>query len=446
MKSLENYNKTIFGISLPKLIAIVFFLAILTSCNKDDDAAPLQVALSNISPESGPKNTLVAINGISFGTNTANVKVYFNDVEAIVESVTDSEIKAAVPRLAMTGLVKVIVDGKELIGPEFTYEFSEAHVTTIAGKKREGGYADGQGADARFGAMNGIALGKEGNVFITEPGNNDIRKITPNGLVSTLLKSESGFQDGSLSEAKISWPNDMAIDDNGNMYIADTNNYRIRKISPEGVVSTLAGGIYGYADGQGIEAKFILMYGITVDTIGNVYVAETTGDHSRIRKITPEGMVSTLAGGERGYADGQGAGAKFDFVYGLAVDSLGNVIVSDPGNSKIRKISPTGLVSTIAGSDEGFEDGNGDEAKFKHPRGITVDKLDNIYVAEYSNQRIRKISPDGTVSTLAGTGFGGYVDGEGLNASMIFPRAITVDDDFNLYFTQNFVVRKITLE
>jgi len=446
MKLLENYNRTTFGKGLPKLIAILFFLAILTSCNKDDDAAPIQAALSSISPESGPKNTSVAINGSSFGTNVANVKVYFNDVEAVVESVTDSEIKVTVPRLAMTGLVKVIVDGKELIGPEFTYEFSEAHVITLAGDKEGGGYADGQGVVAKFGAMDGIAIDSDDNVFVVEHSNNSIRKITPTGLVSTLLRSESGYQDGSLSEAKISWPNDIAIDDNGNIYIVDTNNYRIRKISPEGTVSTLAGGVFGYEDGQGIEAKFILLYGITVDAVGNVYVAETTGDFSRIRKITPEGMVSTLAGGERGYVDGQGTDAKFDFVYGLAVDSSGSIIVSDAGNSKIRKISPTGLVSTIAGSNEGFADGNGEAAKFNFPYGITVDKLDNIYVADYSNMRIRKISPDGVVSTLAGDGNYGFDDAEGLDAKLAFPRAIVVDDNFNLFITQNFVVRKITQE
>ncbi|MCF6347187.1 MAG: hypothetical protein L3J20_02650 [Flavobacteriaceae bacterium] len=157
-------------------------------------------------------------------------------------------------------------------------------------------------------------------------------------------------------------------------------------------------------------------------------------------------MISTLAGGERGYADGQGADAKFDYPYGLAVDSSSNIIVVDAGNNKIRKISPMGLVSTIAGSTEGYEDGKGEAAKFNFPYGLTVDKLDNIYVADYSNMRIRKITPDGTVSTLAGDGFYGFDDGEGLNVKIAFPRGITVDDDFNLYFTQNFVVRKITQE
>ncbi len=448
MKLLENYNRTTFSKGLPKLIVILFFLAILTSCNKDDDAAPIQAALSSISPESGPKNTSVSINGSNFGTNTANIKVYFNDVEAVVESVTDTEIKATVPRLAMTGFVKVIVDGKELLGPEFIYEFSEAHVTTLAGDKEGSGYADGQGTAAKFGAFDGIAIDTDGNVFTASHSNIAIRKITPNGLVSTLFKSESGYLDGNLSEAKASWPQDIVIDATGNKYFIDANNYKIRKISPEDIVSTLAGSTFGYADGQGIDAKFAIMYGITVDALGNVYVVEqnTISNTSRIRKITPEGVVSTLAGGEIGYADGQGTDAKFDLPYGLAIDSSGNIIVVDASNNKIRKVSPTGLVTTIAGSTEGYEDGNGEAAKFNFPYGVTVDKLDNIYVADYSNMRIRKITPDGTVSTLAGSGTYGFNDGEGLDVTITFPRDITVDDDFNLYFTQNRVVRKITQE
>lgn len=448
MKTIKKQNKTIFGKILPELIITILLLAIITSCNKTDDTFPLPATLTSISPESGPKNTSVSINGSNFGTNIANVKVYFNEVEAVVELVTDNEIKAKVPRLAMTGLVKVIVEGKELIGPEFTYQFSEAHVTTLAGNKEEGGYADGQGAEAKFGAFSGIDIDSDGNVFTVSHINNAIRKITPNGLVSTLLKSEAGYQDGNLSEAKISWPDDIVIDATGYKYFIDANNYKIRKISPEGIVGTLAGSTFGYEDGPAAEAKFALMYGITLDTSGNVYVAErnTISNTSTIRKITPEGVVSTLAGGEIGDADGQGTDAKFDFPYGLATDSSNNIIVVDAGTNKIRKVSPTGKVTTIAGSTIGYEDGNGEAAKFSFPYSATVDKLDNIYVADYSNRRIRKITPDGTVSTIAGNGTYGFDDGEGLEVTIAFPRNITVDDDFNLYFTQNFVVRKISQE
>ncbi|QCX39707.1 hypothetical protein FF125_15110 [Aureibaculum algae] len=432
------------------LVTTLLFLAVLTSCHKDDEPRP--VTLSGISPESGSKNTIVTINGSNFGNNLDNVKVYFNEVQAMVQSVTDNEIKTEVPRLAMTGLIKILVNGNELMGPEFTYEFSEAHVTTLAGNK-EGGDAplDGQGANAIFGAMNGIALDKDGNIIIVQTWKNSIRKITPEGLVSTLSKREEQYGesvDGPINEAKFSWPNDIAIDVKGNMFITDTNKNKIRKVSPEGVVTTLVGGSQGYVDGESSEAKFVLPMAITVDELGNIYVSDGSflNDDSRIRKITPEGVVSTFAGGKIGDVDGQGTEAKFGYIGGLAVDNSGNIIVSDAGNFKIRKISPTGKVTTIAGSAEGFADGKGIEAKFNFPNGITVDKLDNIYVADHWNSKIRKISPDGTVVTLVGRRNHGYLDGEGLEASLTFPRAIIVDDDFNLFFTQNKVVRKITQE
>ncbi|MBJ2173216.1 IPT/TIG domain-containing protein [Aureibaculum sp. A20] len=443
----QKYQLKIYR-QLSYLLVIVFLLGFLTSCNKDDEPRP--ATLSGISPESGSKNTIVTINGSNFGNNLDNLKVYFNDVQAVVQSVIDTKIQTEVPTLALTGLVKVIVDGTELTGPEFTYEFSEAHVTTLAGNK-EGGDAplDGQGTNAIFGAMDGIALDKEDNLIITQTWKHSIRKITQDGLVTTLSKSEDGgLVEGSINEAKFSWPRDVTVDANGNVYIADSNNNRIRKISPEGDVSTLAGGGQGYIDGAVNEARFFLPNAITIDQLGNIYIAEYNSvlNHSLIRKITKEGMVSTFAGGNPGFSDGQGTDAKFGRIYGLTVDNSGNIIISDAGNNKIRKVSPIGLVTTIAGSTEGYEDGKGEEAKFNFPYGITVDKLDNIYVSDYSNMRIRKIAPDGTVSTLAGKGSYGFDDGESIDATIAFPRAITVDDDLNLYFTQNFLVRKITQE
>lgn len=447
MKTIKKNNTLNINRHLLYLPTVLLFLAISISCSKNDALEPATV--SGMSPQSGAKNIAVTISGSNFGNNVAKVTVYFNDVEAIVHSVSDREIKTEVPTLAMTGLVKVIVDGTEITGPEFTYQFSEAYVTTLAGNKNGNGHADGQGAEAKFGVSDGIALDKHGNLIIAQPFKNSIRKITPEGLVATLTQSEDGgLVEGSLNEAKFSWPLDIVMDGNYNAYLTDSNNNRIRKISTDHTVSTFAGSTQGYEDGEGNIAKFFLPKFLTVDKLGNVYVSEynNSSNQSRIRKITPEGLVSTFAGGEIGDVDGDGVMAKFGAIGGLAIDNFGNIIVSDRENHKIRKISPTGKVTTIAGSTEGYEDGNRAVAKFKNPSGLAVDKLDNIYVADYSNHRIRKISPNGMVSTLAGKGSYGFDDGEGLDASIAYPRAIIVDDNFNLYFTQNFIVRKIAQE
>lgn len=429
------------------IIIILSVLVIATSCKKDDeDIIVIEPTLKNISPTSGSKETVVTINGNGFETNTDNIKVFFNNTETNVLSITENQITAEVPRLAMTGIVKVISNGKELIGPEFTYLFSEAHVSTLAGNKEEGGNVDGQGDNARLGAMDGIVIDMEGNLNVIEPFNNTIRKISPDGLVNALSRNESGYEDGSLNTAKFSTLRDIAIDAEGNKYISDTNNNRIRKISASGIVSTIAGGWQGYEDGPGTEAKFFLPSGITTSKDGNIYVADSGLNHSRVRKITPDGHVSTVAGGEIGYADGQGEAAKFTGISGMAVDASGNILIADSGNHKIRKISPEGLVTTLAGSTMGYADGNTSEAQFNIPYDLTLDKLGNIYVADYSNMRIRKISIEGIVTTIAGDGSYGFLDGEGLNAKLAFPRAIVVDEDFNLFVTQNFVVRKISQE
>jgi sugar lactone lactonase YvrE len=165
-----------------------------------------------------------------------------------------------------------------------------------------------------------------------------IRKITPAGLVTTVAGSTSGFADGTGTAARFSGPQGLAVDSTGNIYVADTNNFKIRKITPDGVVSTLAGSTYGFADGIGINASFKHIFGVSVDSTGNVYVADTY--NNMIRKITPDGVVSTLAGsGLRGSEDGIVTAASFNSPNGVALDSKGNIYVADINNKKIRKIT-----------------------------------------------------------------------------------------------------------
>ena len=315
-------------------------------------------------------------------------------------------------------------------------------VSTLAGSGSSGS-ADGVGDEASFDEPENIAVDSIGNVYVTD-GNRKIRKITPAGVVTTLAGSGvSGSEDGPGSAASFNYPNGVAVDSIGNVYVAEY--YKIRKITPVGVVTTLAGsGVSGSDDGTGTAASFNSLNGVAVDSTGNIYVADSRDN--KIRKITPEGVVTTLAGsGVSGSDDGTGAAASFNYPEGVAVDSSGNVYVGDSRNHKIRKITPVGVVTTLAGSGrQGSRDGTA--ASFKNPSGVAVDTSGNIYVAD-GNRKIRKITPEGVVTTLAGSGVSGSEDGPGSAASFYYPEGVAVDSIGNVYVADNYnnLIRKITI-
>jgi sugar lactone lactonase YvrE len=289
---------------------------------------------------------------------------------------------------------------------------------------------------------------------VADTGNHTIRKVTPAGVVSTLAGSAglSGFNftDVTGAAARISSPDGVATDSAGNVYVADTNNSIIRKITPADVVSTLAGGpgVEGSTDGTGIAARFRSPRGVATDSAGNVYVADTR--NNAIRKITPAGVVTKLAGsGSPGSTDGTGSAGFFNLPRGIATDSAGNIYVADTDNSTIRKITPAGEVSTLAGTAgvAGSTDATGAAARFNFPRGVAADSAGNLYVADTNNHTIRKITPAGAVTTLAGTaGVSGSTDATGAAARFNFPFGVATDSAGNIYVADfgNNAIRKIT--
>ena len=256
-------------------------------------------------------------------------------------------------------------------------------VSTLAGDGTAD-HQDGRGTAAKFDFPAGLAVDSSMNIYVADFSNNRIRKITAEGVVSTLAgDATAAHQDGTGTAARFNNPADVAVDSSMNIYVADTLNNRIRKITPAGVVSTLAG--------DGTAARFNRPYGVAVDSSMNIYVADTL--NHRIRKITPAGVVSTLAGdGTRGYQDDTGTAAQFSNPFGVAVDSSSHLYVADFSNNRIRKITPEGVVSTLAGDGtRAHLDATGTAAQFSNLRGVAVDSSMNIYVADYDNNRIRKI-------------------------------------------------------
>ncbi len=253
------------------------------------------------------------------------------------------------------------------------------------------------------------------------PIDGNIDQQNTSGYTYTFTGSvNQGFTNGPRVKATFNNPNGIAIDAAGNLYVADQVNNAIRKVTPNGLVTTLAGsGAAGFTNGTGASATFNNPVGIAVDASGNVFVADL--DNNAIREITPAGVVTTFAGtGAVGFDDGPASTATFNGPSGIVVDHSGNIFVSDNHNV-IRKITPGGIVSTFAGkvinTPPGFANGTGADANFRLPNGLAVDIANNIYVADYGNNMIRKITPDAVVTTLAGQLTPGSANGPIASAS-----------------------------
>jgi sugar lactone lactonase YvrE len=314
--------------------------------------------------------------------------------------------------------------------------------TTFAGSAGSTGSADGLGSAAQFFRPQSVAVDGNQNTYVGERRNHTIRKITPSGAVTTLagLAGNLGSTDGTGSEARFWEIFGVAADRVGNVYVADSGNRILRKITPSGVVSTLAGraGSSGTADGTGSAARFGSLHGVAVDGAGHLYVAD--GANNRIRKVTPSGTVSTLG-------DGTGNAARFNGPHGVAVDSAGNLYVAETSNHAILKITPSGPITTLAGmpGSSGSADGSGSAARFKEPEDLAVDAAGNVYVADWGNNTIRKITPSGNVTTIGGVpgSAAASTDGSGSAARFGFAKGVAVDSSGKVYVadTDNHTIR-----
>jgi uncharacterized protein (TIGR03437 family) len=327
-------------------------------------------------------------------------------------------------------------------------------ITTVAGSTWVFRGDGGPGTDAPLGRATGVAVDTAGAVYATDPGNCLVVKTLASGILRVVAGNGiCGYSGdgGPATAASLKDPWGVAVDAAGNLYIVDTGNVRIRKVTPAGTIATVAGGGYYLGDG-GPATSTSLGHpeGVAVDAAGNLYIA----DNYRIRKVSPSGIISTVAGnGQRGFSgdSGPATGARLGQPAGLAVDAAGNLYIADYGNQRIRRVSPAGIISTVAGNGQQGYSGDGGpatSASLQGPWGVAVDAAGNLYIADQFNDRIRRVSPSGIISTVAGNGQRGYSGdgGPATSAALSYPAHVAVDAAGNLFIAdqENHRIRKVS--
>ena len=419
----------------------------LLSCTKSKDVATVDnndvpLTISSISPAHGAGGTNITIYGTGFSTTSTNDTVKINGKITTIVSAKNDSLIVTIPIKAGTGSISLTVGGKTVIGPELKYDTVYA-VTTYAGSTA--GATDGAALNAQFKKPTGICSDAAGNLYISDCGNYKIRKISSTGIVSTLAGSTQGFVDGSAATAQFKQPMGICRDGQGTLYIVDQTAHAIRQFTASGGVTTITGGTDGYAAGTVAATKFSYPAGICLNATGVIYV--TDAGNSLLRSITG-GWVYNVAGSpcQTGSSDGTGSQAQFNDPMGVCTDGQGNFYLADTYGQKIRKVAPGSVVTTIAGSDaQGHTDGTGAAAKFFQPSAICIDASGTLYVADTYNHLIRKITPAGVVTTIAGSGSSGNADGIGVTASFNTPFGICIDAQGVLYVADSYnnTIRKI---
>lgn len=357
--------------------------------------------------------------------------------------------KASAPTVGST-------DGRLTVftAPVPTASVDSVDVSTFLGNGNNGN-VDGTGTGASVKDVNGLAFSPDGAILYLATADQIRKAAMPAGVVTPVAGQGTAlYANGTGAAAGFSDPHGMVCDGAGNIYVADRGNYCIRKVTPAGVVTTIAGnpGVQGFTNSTGAGATFNHPSGICRNSAGTFYIADAF-NHC-VRKMTSAYVVTTFAGsGTYGSVDGTGTAARFYQPHDIACDANDNLFVSDTLNNRIRKITPAGVVTTLAGSGTAaFADGVGTAASFNRPYGICVDGNGNVYVADSLNNRIRRITPGGVVTTVAGSTAGNvngtqtaYLDGSGTVARLSGPRGLAIDASGTLYVgdLNNFLVRKI---
>jgi hypothetical protein len=424
------------------ILVMIFF----SSCNKPDGSTITEVTITSLKPAHGPYDTIDTLIGKGFDQIPQLDSILLNGKKLTLISRRPNQVVVKIPSMAGTGKIDVWYQGNVIHGPVFSYD-STFLVTTVAGSSTEAGYINGQGLNARFKEPEGIAVDKTGNIYVSDKGNNCIRKITQDGNVTTFAGSVdalNGYVDATGSSARFSAPLGLCIDNNEILYVADQFNHRVRKVSKAGDVTTLAGITWntapdgGQIDGDASVATFNTPFDITADSHSNVYVADFY--NNKIRKITSSGTVSTIAGGDYyhyGHQDGDATTSLFSTPAFVAADPSGNIYAIDGDGHLLRKITSTGTVSTLLGPIEpGMEGISG----LFFARGLTTDKTGNVYFGISTG--VIKMTPEGKVIRLAVGGIG-ELDGPVQVATYRAIAGIAVDDNGNIYITDNNRVRKI---
>jgi sugar lactone lactonase YvrE len=303
--------------------------------------------------------------------------------------------------------------------------------TTVADSLRAGGVRE----VAAFASPYGVAVDAAGTLYVADTYNHRVCKISPQGAVTVLAGSTQGFSDGLGSAAQFNSPTGVVVDGEGRVFVADAGNNRIRCISPLGAVTTVAGDKQGYLNGTRVMASFHNPYAVAVAPDGTLYVADTS--NNRICRVAPNGTVTSLGNGLK----------SFDHPTGVALDAAGNVYVADSNHNRICRIDPNGTISTLAGGAAGYTDGPVGGARFNHPTGVAIDKAGAVYVTEQGNHRLRIVTPVGLVYTVAGSGQASFDDGVGYKAAFSLPAGLAISPTGTLYIadTGNNRIRKVVV-
>lgn len=418
-------------------LQVVLLLFAAAACKKDkgfvhDNNAP--VVVDKFTPEKGGSGTEVLIYGTNFSTDTTGVTVTINGVKALVTGIISDHILVVIPEKAGTGKVVVSINGKTGEAPkDFQYEASYK-VSTLAGNGTAG-FSDGKGSNVAFNFNKrcGLDVDADGNVYAADAENFRVRKIAPDGTVTTLAGGMYGYQEGKGGDAQFYLPFDVVTDNSGNIFVSDPSAWTVRKITPDGTTSRI---VWGEAWGLGIDKRNGTLYYANNRYPGSIY------------QVTQDGTAAEIIKGLSGPAD-------------VAVDDKGNLFVTENGNSIIKKFAAGSWEPTvIAGAENqtGLVNGVGTAARFENPWGITLDAANNIYVAGNgssdgstvnSNQCIRLITANNwNVTTYIGGGTAGFADGTGAAALFSAPTGVAVDKHGVVYVLDrnNNRIRKVIAE